>query len=397
MSASTRIAGKDLKLRLRDKSAFIIGIVAPLALAFIFNAVFGNAFDADADLGLEYGVVDLDNSELSSGFVVVLGEIESEGVLTLTEFSERSAAENAVEEGEIDAFYFIDEGFNDAVFFGGVAAMEIVGDVDAPTSTQIAESIAQQFSTGVEAAQLAVATTAEVTGASISPEFIGSLTQDPSTAAFSYVLSDVTAATKQLDSSTYFSASMGIFFLFFLVQFGVLGLLEEEQQGTLVRLEAAPIMRSAIVLGKAILAFGLGLLSMFVLISATSLLPGLNADWGAPLGVAVLVVTAVLAAIGIMGLVASVAKTAEAAGNLGAIIAVTLGMLGGVFVPLGQGDDLIAKLTFISPHAWFMRGLGDLAGDAPWTDALPAAGALSVFALVFGSIAWFFLRRRLQR
>ena len=96
-----------------------------------------------------------------------------------------------------------------------------------------------------------------------------------------------------------------------------------------------------------------------------------------------------------MGLVASVAKTPEGAGNLGSIIAVTLGLLGGVFFPLGQGDDFLSKLTLLSPHAWFMRGMGDLAGGAEWTAALPATGVLLAFALVFGSIALIFLRRRL--
>ena len=42
VGAATRIATKDLKLRIRDKSAFILGILAPLVLAFIFNFVFGS-------------------------------------------------------------------------------------------------------------------------------------------------------------------------------------------------------------------------------------------------------------------------------------------------------------------------------------------------------------------
>lgn len=110
-----------------------------------------------------------------------------------------------------------------------------------------------------------------------------------------------------------------------------------------------------------------------------------------------MVIAGVLAAVGIMGLIAAVAKTPEGAGNLGAIIAVTLGMLGGIFFPIGQGDDLLSKLTFLTPHAWFMRGLGELAGDASWTAALPAVGAILIFAIVCGSIAWVLLMRRIRR
>jgi ABC-2 type transport system permease protein len=396
VSAAAQIAVKDLKLRVRDRSAFIFGIVAPLVLAFVFNLVFGSVFDATG-LGLEYGMVDLDQSEISQRFGAVLEEVEADGILTIENYANEATAERAVEDDEIDAYYLIEEGFGEGVVTVGSPTIHVVGDIDAPTSTQIAASIAQQFSIGVEATQLGIATTAIVTSSQITPQFVGSLSGDPSSAAFSYRLEDVSAATKQLDGTTYFSAAMAIFFLFFTVQFGVLGLLEEERDGTLARLKAAPIGRLSVVGGKAILAFLLGVISMTTLVVATSVPFLLNADWGAPFGVALLVVAGVLSAVGIMGLVASAAKTPEGAGNMGAIIAVVLGMLGGVFFPLGQGDDLLSKLTLLTPHAWFMRGLADLADAAPWTAALPATGALLVFAGVTGSIGLVLLRRRLER
>ncbi|MGD2042933.1 MAG: ABC transporter permease [Acidimicrobiia bacterium] len=393
MGAATRIAAKDLKLRVRDRSAIIIGIIAPLGLAFVFNLVFGDAFTQQLDL--QFGLVDLDGTEISQGLGEVLEEVEAEGILMLETFDSAEGAEGAVDEGEIDAFILIEEGFGSSVVTNSDATISVVGSVDAPTSTQIAESIAEQYATGIEAAQLAIATTATASNTQVTPEFFASLTTDPSTAAFSYTLVDVTAATRQLDGTTYFAAGMAVFFLFFTVQFGVLGLLEEEREGTLARLQAAPIRRVSIVLGKALLAFLLGIISMGVLVVSTQLLIG--ATWGAPLGVALLVIAGVLAAVGIMGLVAAVAKTSEGAGNLGAIIAVILGMLGGVFFQLGSGDDFLSRLTFITPHAWFMEGLANLADGASWTAALPAAGAIMVFAVVTGAISWVLLRRRFIR
>jgi len=158
---------------------------------------------------------------------------------------------------------------------------------------------------------------------------------------------------------------------------------------------AAPIPRVSVIAGKASLAFILGVVSMAVLVVATTLL--MEADWGAPLGVAVLVIAGVLSAVGIMGLVASVAKTPEGAGNLGAIIAVVLGMLGGTFFPIASSGGILANLTYLTPHAWFMLGLAELGSDAPWTAALPAAAAIMVFALVTGGLSYFLLRRRLAR
>jgi ABC-2 type transport system permease protein len=394
MGAALLIAGKDLRLRVRDRSVLILGIVAPLVLSYIFYLVFGPAATGQG-LSLEYGLVDDDRSEVSTSFTAVLEGAAADGVLELTTFEESAAAVSALEEGDIDAYFHIPTGLGDAIFANQPATVDVVGDVDSPTSTQIAASFAEQFASGVASSQTAVATAATVSGQQVTPEFIASLSQDPASAAMSFAFIDETAATKQLDSSTFFAAGMAVFFLFFTVQFGVTGLLEEERQGTLARLVAAPIARVSVIAGKAILAFILGVVSMAVLVVATTFL--MEADWGAPLGVAVLVIAGVLSAIGIMGLVASVAKTPEGAGNLGSIIAVVLGMLGGTFFPIASSGGLLASLTYLTPHAWFMRGLAELGSDAPWTAALPAAAAMMVFALVTGGLSYVLLQRRLSR
>jgi ABC-2 type transport system permease protein len=394
MGAALRIAGKDLRLRVRDRSVLILGIIAPLVLSYIFYLVFGPAATGQG-LSLEYGMVDDDRSEISTSFTAVLEDAAADGVLELTTFDESAGAASALDGGEIDAYFHIPSGLGDSVLANQAAIVDVVGDVDSPTSTQIAASFAEQFASGVASSQTAVATAAAVSGQEVTPEFIGSLGQDPASAAMSFSFIDETAATKQLDASTFFAAGMAVFFLFFTVQFGVTGLLEEERQGTLARLMAAPIARVSVIAGKAILAFILGVVSMAVLVVATTLL--MEADWGAPLGVTVLVIAGVLSAVGIMGLVASAAKTPEGAGNLGAIIAVVLGMLGGTFFPIASSGGILANLTYLTPHAWFMRGLAELGSDAPWTAALPAAGAIMVFALVTGGLAYILLRRRLAQ
>jgi ABC-2 type transport system permease protein len=394
VAAALRIAVKDLKLRVRDRSVFILAIFAPLALAFIFNSVFGGALGG-AGIDLVFGMVDADGSEISGALTSALEGAEADDILALETFADRDGADAAVDAGDIDAYFFVPAGLGQAVLSNQPATIEVVGDVDAPTSTQVAASFAEQFSSGVATSQLAVATTSQIAGVPVDPGFIASLGQDPSEAAFTFTLDDLSAETKQLDAATYFAAGMAIFFLFFTVQFGVSGLLEEERDGTLARLMAAPIARVAVIAGKGILSFVLGVVSMGVLIIASDLLMG--ADWGAPLGVTILVVTGVLAAIGIMGLVAAVAKTPEGAANLGSIIAVILGMLGGTFFPIGTAGSFLASLTYLTPHAWFLRGLGDLSSEAPWTAVLPAAAAMLVFALITGTIAVILMKRRWAR
>jgi ABC-2 type transport system permease protein len=95
-----------------------------------------------------------------------------------------------------------------------------------------------------------------------------------------------------------------------------------------------------------------------------------------------------------MGIVGAFAKTAEQASVFSSIIAVVLGFLGGTFFPVGQSGGLLAQLRFITPHAWFMQGLGDLSGGNV-ADVLPAVLALLVFGAVCGTLAVFGVRRGL--
>ncbi len=55
---------------------------------------------------------------------------------------------------------------------------------------------------------------------------------------------------------------MATFFLFFSVQFGVLGLLQERREGTLPRLLAAPLAPWQVLVSKLLVSLVIGLVSM---------------------------------------------------------------------------------------------------------------------------------------
>ena len=122
-----------------------------------------------------------------------------------------------------------------------------------------------------------------------------------------------------------------------------------------------------------------------ILVVGTTLL--LGATWGDPLGVALLILAGVLAGTGITSLVASFARTPEQAGSWQAVVAVTLGLLGGAFFPIQQSGSFMATASLVTPHAWFLRGLGSLVGEGGVVDVLPAVAALLCFAVVTGAVA----------
>jgi ABC-2 type transport system permease protein len=184
---------------------------------------------------------------------------------------------------------------------------------------------------------------------------------------------------------------MAIFFLFFTVSFGARGILVERRQGTLRRLLASAAPPGAVLAGKALAAFVLGVTSVLVVWLATALVFG--ADWGDPLAVVALTVTSVFAAIGVTALVVTLARTDEQAEGYGSLVVFTLA-LGGNFVYLAQLPDLLQRLSLLTPNGWALRGFVDLVADGGGVSTV--AGPIAVtaaFGLATGAVALFRARR----
>jgi ABC-2 type transport system permease protein len=380
MGAALRIAAKDLRQRVRDRSAIMLAVVVPLALAAIFSLLFG---PASTPSPFAYAVADADHSDLSRAFSAqVLGGLDERGIVTVTAMP-AAQARAAVRDGDLDAAFIFPSGFADQVRSQGPASMDVVGSVDAATASDVARSVATSYVDGLNAARVAVAALVRA-GVGLTPADIQQVAEQTVHGAAPVALRDTSAAARLLDTKTYFAAGMAVFFLMFTVQFGVSSLIEERTEGTLPRLLAAPVSRASIVLGKLLTSVVLGVVSISVLVVGTSLL--LGASWGNPAGVAMLIVAGVLAATGITAVIASLARTAEQAGSWQAVVAVTLGMLGGAFFPIQQSGSFMATVSLITPHAWFLRGLGNLAGGGVAT-VLPAVGALLLIAALTGAVA----------
>ena len=350
MRAAWLICLKDLRARLRDRSAVLIGIVVPLGLAFIFNSIFSGISGASDVISL--GVVNADHGAVSQQFTgQVLPAVGRSGLITIHPEATLERARALAANGTLAAVIVIPAGFSARVQANQPASMQVIGNVDAPISTQIARSIAESYAADLNRVRLSVATVA-AGSTPLPPARIQALAAQA--AAAPVAVSDVSAQTKELDQKSFFAAGMAVFFLFFTVQFGVTSLLEERNEGTLARLLAAPISRASILGAKLLTSFLLGVISMAVLAVATTLLFG--ADWGNPFGVAVLVVAA------------------------------------GTFFPVSQAPGILSWLTFVAPQAWFLRGLGDLRGGSISVVWVPALAMLG-FALVAGGLAVTRLRR----
>jgi len=386
--AALTIAAKDLRLRIRDRSSFIIGIAAPLGLALILHLVMGGV--NEEDFSAHYGVANVDGGAAGEGLGEGLAHVDDRIEVTtgLTE----AEARRQVDAGDLDAVFIVPRDYEASLDPREAAEPKpllVVIDPEDDITAEIARSIGRSFSATSQAVRLSVAASLASDPAA-DPQRLAAEAQEQRSPV---QLVQLPADDHQLDTTTYLAAGLGVLFSFFLVQFGVRGILEERQLGTMRRLLAAPIPRLAITSAKALTSVVLGVVALIVLAISSTLIMG--ADWGNPVGIVVLVVAVVLAAVSIMGVVAGVAKTPEAAANAQSVVAVGLGILGGSMFPISRGEGLLSKLAVLTPHHWFLQGLGAASADDLGAVVGPVL-VLLLFAVVVGGLGAVVLMRRVE-
>ncbi|NNC75622.1 MAG: ABC transporter permease [Acidimicrobiia bacterium] len=385
------IGMKDLRQRLRDRSAWIIAVIVPLGLAFVLNATIGGAGGGEgAGFVTEIIVVDNDGGEIATAFVDFLDELERDEIVSIETAASAQEASDRVADGFPSAIA-IPSGFSAAARSGGASTLTVYTNPDEQIASLVALSLAQGFASEINTVQLSVASVFVTEGGEADPARIPELVVAAQGGTPLATVVGIEAEGDGFDLATYFAIGMAVFFVFFTVQYGVLGLIAERDEGTMARLLAAPIPRAAIVGGKLLAAFVLGLVSMIVLWVASSLVMG--AEWGNPVGVLLLIVAGVIAAMGVTALVASFARTAEQAGGYAAIVAVVLGLLGGTFFPVSQASGFFSLVSRIAPHRWLMDGFNLLTAGDPVSAVIPSALAAVGFGLVTGAIGLLLSRK----
>jgi ABC-2 type transport system permease protein len=383
MRAPLVILGKDLRQRLRDRSALLVAVVVPLVLASIFGLIFHNAIGGR--VSFTFGLVDLDHGPVAQAFTgAALAPLQRNGLITITHEPTPAAGRRAADHGKVAATFILPRGLSAAVAGGRPATVRVIGNIDAAIGTEVAQSLARSFMDRADTVRIAAAAAAVPI-----PARRAATLHDP------IAVVDVSTRNRQLDAGTFYAAGMAVFFLFFTVQFGVSSVLEERRDGTLARMLVAPIRRSTILVGKLLTSLVLGFLSMTVLAVATHFLIG--AHWGDPLGVAMLIAAGVLAATAVMTLVATLARTPDQAQSWQGMVALVLGMLGGTFFPVAQAGGVLATLSLATPQAWFLRGIENMTGGSGPEAVLGPVAAILVFAAITGALAFMRVGRLVTR
>jgi ABC-2 type transport system permease protein len=361
------ITFNELRRRVRDRSAVITCLVAPVAIAAILGFAFaGNTSTATLPIGVSGASPALLRAAVHAS--------QFPGNVVVRIVPGEAAVKREVADGTLAGGVVLQGGQQNLshllipmVAPGATPSpgFEIVDRASALIGQEYAESLAAGLASRLYAGRLQHGTATDLAAISVSASTLGN------------------GGKAVLD---YFAPSIAVVFLFIGSGLGMRSLLMERATGTLARLAAAPIRPSAIVWGK-LLAIGLtGLASILIVWGVTA--AAFGANWGAPLGVLMMCVGATAAMCGLGAFLTSFARTPQEAFAASLVVGLVLALLGGNLLPPGALPEALQVLSLGTPNGWALVGFGRLALlRDPASSVVGPFLVLCLIALVTGGLA----------
>lgn len=437
------IARKDLQLLLRDRLGLFFILAFPAIMGVIFGAITGS-FQTDQAI-LEIAVIDEDHSPMSARFVAALLETGSVQIWNDGESSpsDRQQALDRVRRGRLAAAVVLPSGFGETagIPWSEPVAIEVGIDPSRTAERGMLEGLLLRAAGDLFAARLQdpagrralfASSRQQIERADALPAVTRGLlvqllnllqteaekgldrqaTDDPDTSnvsAFSAELALArveflpigrepaveirTAWRDKVGSRWDLSFPQGILW-------GVLGcsagfaisLVREQQQGTFLRLQVAPLARSQILAGKAIACF-------VTVLTVIAIMVGLGCALGMRPGSPFLLALAALCIaccfVGIMLVMSVTGRTAEAVNGAAWGIGVLMAMFGGGMVPLVFMPGFMRTISIFSPVRWAVEALeGAIWRDYSTMEMLGPCGVLMAIGSIGFVVGTLVLKRR---
>lgn len=389
MLSALVIAAKDLRQRLRDRSAIVLTVVAPVVVAALMSA----AFSGVEHLHETLAVADEDHGAVAASLLAALRSPQVAPLVTVREEPSASAVSAAVRSGSAGAGLVIPAGFSASVAGAAPKALTTVASVNNALAAQLARSVVDGFTAQVNADRLAVAT---ALAAGAPPERLAALADAASRLRLPVGTVQRAFGAHELKPISYFAPAMALFFMLFIVSFTSRSFFVDREEGMIERILAAPVSAWEVVAGKALSALVLAAVSVTVMLVVTE--AAFGADWGDPLAAVLVALSMVLAVVALTALVIVLARSQRQAEMISSIVIFGLALLGGNFVYVAVEPDVMRTLALLTPNGWALRAFTDLAttGGGLGVAVVPILAILA-FTAVVGTAAALLARRVVVR
>jgi ABC-2 type transport system permease protein len=419
------LALKDLRLLFRDKMGAFFVIGFPVLLGLFFGVIFKGPDSSSGGSGkISIAVVDLDNSPQSTKF---LDELRKNEGLRL-EIDENEAARKSVRLGQRSAMIVIPTGFGQkaGLLWEEQPEIQIGVDPSRVAESAMLEGMVMQAVAALIGDRFQKPTMFLPSVAQARESLKGNQEVDLATklvmGTFLNQVEQMIEAADRVQASNQATGDGGGFEINFAnvkrvdvtrevnpssvsgqlqkirsdwdisfpqaMMWGIMGcvagfsmsIARERSRGTLVRLRAAPLSKTQILLGKALACF-LACLLVMLMMTTLGVVLGMQPLSYLKLAVAGLVTS--FCFVGIMMTMSVLGKTEESVAGTGWAANIVMAMFGGGMVPVMFMPAFVQSLSRFSPIYWALRVVeGAIWRDFTWAEMLPAILVLIAIGLI---------------
>jgi ABC-2 type transport system permease protein len=403
------IARKDTVIRLRDRNALILALLAPLIIAGIMGLALGGGGAESHSISVI--IINQDEGPLGKIFEAAIADTKSGVVLKSSPAQDLARARETVERGEAQALIYVPRDFSAALQSAGGAdaaapVVQVYCGADAATKADAIRRVCDQAARRlralvvgkqIAAARLQIGGVQEALASQLDAAFeqeISAPQELKEAARIELNTSPIGDVKVRRNPFVFFAPSLGIFFLMICMFEAPRSILVEKEGGTLGRLIRTPTKTSQFLLGKLGGSCMTGILQFAMLIVASRLIFGLT--WGRSLpGLALMLVAVVVASTSMGAVIAAFSKNFFQAGAIGGGVAMISAGLGGNFFSTDNLSVWLQVLSRLTINRWALEGFSKLvAHNLEARDVLLNAGVLfGMAAGLFVLALWKFQRR----
>ncbi|MCK4831506.1 MAG: ABC transporter permease [Anaerolineales bacterium] len=404
------MAGKELRVLLKDKGALAVLFLLPL----LFSAIMGGPQKMLSDVGetgpgeepalqIEAYLVNHDSGPYGAQVADALSAIT---MLDIEALDTAEEADQLVADGERPAAIIIPAGFSAQIDAYTPTEIRLIVDPTEEEASSIVAGIAEKAASSVEMLgeiQYGIRTVMVESGvydqlepralAAVQAQTLGviwaqaqEIRQNPVIRVES---KDVAGEEVLADWNpfSYLTPSFTVMFSFFLVGFVAEALLKEKESGAFRRLLSSPMQRGSIIAGKLLAYMAVVFLQVLVMFTVGNVL--YNMPLGDSLvGIVVLTLALALTAASLGLMIGSLFGTSKTAGNAGTILGFVLMIIGGCIYPTFWEKGMVFYLSQLTPHAHAIDGYIKLMAEGAGVGAvLPNIGIMIGMAAAFFGIA----------
>lgn len=421
------IAVKDLRLLFRDRMGLFFVLLFPIIYG-VFFGIINSGFSEGGKGTIALAVVDDDHSTGSEQFIA---QLKKSSAVELATMPDRDQAADAVRRAKKAAYVRLPKGFGESAGLIGFSSPDIEVGIDPSRSAEsgLLQGVLMEAAVGLmrdrftnpAAMREQIARTRSdlagdkelpgeqklILGAFLGAldTFMGSMSpammkNAPDMAPAKVRTVDVTIAASDRDKLlkklrspyelTFPSAMM----------WGLMGcasgfavsLVKERRDGTLLRMQVAPLRRGELLAGKALACF---MACLFVIVVMLIFGRMLGMRWGRPAILAAAMLSASFCWVGVMMLLSVIGRTEQAVAGASWAVLVVLAMIGGGMVPLIFLPKFMQQIAVISPIRWGIEALEGAIwrGYSPAEMVRPCAVLLAIGAAALVTGTTIFERR----